>query len=231
MRLFVQATVIGSMQAVAPVCKESVRENAAVVAAVAVIVGAGERCKNRLEWLRTERGHGFGKPGEVGNAEHADGAVAPGLGRQPVDQVADVANFERAHELIKAPGVAAAAHVEDRVDVPAARKEHRVAAFHVTAYWREAHRTHRRRLEIFVISVSAEDDRKTFVRRRTIKISVERDAVRQAHFYIALDDDVVLPFRGGPLGCKHCAAPPGSDYLMLERMSSNALASTRKVTG
>ena len=136
-----------------------------MVATVAVIVGAGERRENRLQRFRAGGGDRFGKPGKIGDAEHADVAVAPGLRRQPIDEIANVLHFERPHELVEASGFAAAAHIEDRVNVTAAREESRVAAFHVAAHRREADRAHRRRLEIFVIGVGAEDNRETARRR------------------------------------------------------------------
>ena len=107
---------------------------------MAVIVGAGERCENRFQWLGSKRGYRFGEPREVRDAEHADVAGAPGLRRQPIDEVADVLHLERSHELIEASGFAAAAYIENRVNVTAARKKSRVAAFHVAAHRREADR-------------------------------------------------------------------------------------------
>ena len=48
MRFFVEAAIVGAVQAVAPVADETMGEDAAMVAAMAIVVGAGERRKNRF---------------------------------------------------------------------------------------------------------------------------------------------------------------------------------------
>src|SRR5262245_39919317 len=77
MLLFVKASVVRFVQAIAPVTDEAVRQNASVVAAMAIIVGAGEGGEDRLQWFRSERCDRFSQPGKVGDAKHADQAIAP----------------------------------------------------------------------------------------------------------------------------------------------------------
>src|SRR5512132_1266426 len=106
-------------------------KNAAVIAAVAIIVRAGEGRKDCFQLLRTQGGDCLGEPGKIRDAEHADVAGAPGLCRQPLDETADILHFEGAHELIETPGLPAAAYIENRMNVTAARKEGRIAALHI----------------------------------------------------------------------------------------------------
>ncbi len=84
--LFIQTAKIRFVQTIAPMSDKAMRQDAAVVAAVAIIVGAGERRKNCFQRLRAESGHSFCQTREIRNAEHANDAVAPGLRCQPVDQ-------------------------------------------------------------------------------------------------------------------------------------------------
>ena len=65
MFLFVKASIVRFVQAVAPVTDETMRQDPAMVAAMPVIVGAGERREDRLEWLGSERGDRFGEAREV----------------------------------------------------------------------------------------------------------------------------------------------------------------------
>src|SRR5438128_648264 len=59
-RFFVQAAIVGAVQAIAPMADESMRQNPAVITTVAVIVGTGERGENRFQWLRTQGGYRLG---------------------------------------------------------------------------------------------------------------------------------------------------------------------------
>ncbi len=134
----IQTSILRFVQTVAPVGDEAVRQDAAVITAVAIIIGASERSEDRLQRFRSKRGNSFCQPGKIRDPEHSDDAVAPRLSGQPVDQVADIARLHRAHELIESFRAAAAAHVENRVHIPAPGVESRIAAFHIAAHRREA---------------------------------------------------------------------------------------------
>src|ERR1044071_6580573 len=94
---FEQASIARLMETVAPVADEAMRENAAVVTTMAIVVGAGEGRKDRFELRRCARGDGFCQTGEIGDTEHADRAVAPRLNCKPIDQIASFADFLRPH--------------------------------------------------------------------------------------------------------------------------------------
>src|SRR5215470_3396192 len=110
-------------------------------------------------------------------------AGAPRLRREPTDEIAYVLNFERSHELVETLGFTAAADVENRMHVAAASKKRRVTALHITAHGRETHWAQRGRLEVFVISMGAENDRKSLGRGGAKDIAIEQRAVRHANFY------------------------------------------------
>ena len=65
--------------------------------------------------------------GEVADPDHADVAVAPWLGRRPLDEVVHVAAFGGVEEPEAAAGSPGAAHVRDDVDVAAGHPEVRSA--------------------------------------------------------------------------------------------------------
>src|SRR5574341_671162 len=79
MLFFVEAAIVGPVQAVAPMADKAMREYAAVVTAMAIVVGAGKGRENRLQRLRSGRRHRLGEPGEIRDAEHTHSAIATGL--------------------------------------------------------------------------------------------------------------------------------------------------------
>src|SRR5215467_2607269 len=197
------------------------RENAAMIAAMAVVIGAGKGGKDCFQRLWAECRDSFGEPGEVGDSEHANVAGAPRLYRQPIDEITDILNFEGPHELIEALGFAAAADIENRMHVAAADKERRITAFHVAAHRREAHRTQRGRLEIFVVGVGTEYDWKSLCGGRTKDIAIEQRAVRHADFHVTVDRNVIFSLRRGPLAREHVETSCAPHYLSVDRMSSS----------
>ena len=92
--------------------RQEVGEDAAVAAELAVIVGRAFPDAQRGEMRRVERGHLPLVHGVIGDAVHADLAVAPGLRAGPLDAVVEVLRLARRPHVEIAGRAAGAARVD-----------------------------------------------------------------------------------------------------------------------
>src|SRR3990172_12674740 len=162
---------------------------------------------------RIERAHLELEPGEIGDAEHADVAVAPGLVRQPLDRIAHVLHFQRPHHLKFALRLAGAAHVDDGLDVTAPDQKRRIPRFDVAPQIAVTDRPQRRGLDLAVIRVATEDHRKLSCASGAKQVSGQQGSVPDGNPHVTLDDHFILALGCFPLLREHSFAPPIYSHL------------------
>ncbi len=169
---------------------EPERDEADVVLAagehhVAVRVTHRQDREDRLQVRRALRGGEDLGDREVGDAVHADLAVAPRLERRPLDELVAVALLSRAEVVPRAAGAAGATDVDDHM--------------HVAALHEVVVRTSDDAAAA-VVRGDRDDDREASGRVGTMNERVQDDAVRHRDRNVRLLDDAVLrgPVVGGP---------------------------------
>ena len=161
-----------------------------VAEAAGLAVGAAriER-KDRLEMRRVELRRHELLSAEAGNPHHPDIAVAPGLPRNPFDQIVAVKRARAA-----AFRFADAAGVSDHVNVAARDEKARVAGFRRAGPQHRPCRMRQRRLgelgalQILVVDREGEQRRELLRRVRTIDVDRDLDAVAHGHEHVLLGD-------------------------------------------
>lgn len=145
--------------------------------------------KDRLEMRRVELRRHELLGAEAGNADHADIAVAPGLPRNPFDQIVAV-------ECARTAGFrfADAAGIADHVHVAARDEKARVAGFRRAGPQHRPGRMRQRRLgelgalQIFVVNRERQQGRELLRRVRAIDVDRDLDAVAHRHEHVLLGD-------------------------------------------
>ena len=174
----------------------------AEAAELAVSAARVER-ENRAQMRRLFLGHRKLLGAEAGNADHADGAVAPRLRRDPFDQVVAIPLARAA-----AFGLADAARRADDMDVAARHEEFGVAGLHRPGPQRRPGRLRRQgrghvgALKVLVVDGEGEQRGKFSGRVGAIDVDADFDAVAHRHHDVHVACDrrkgrlaVVIRFR------------------------------------
>jgi hypothetical protein len=151
--------------------------------------------EDRLEVGRRLGGAHHLHGGEIGNADHSDIAVAPGLLRHPLDQVVDVLALAVAAEIVVADELAVraagAAHVRDHVGIAACDHGADIAGFDAAVPQRARPRLRRQRqrerLQFLAVGAEREQRRHLARCRRPVDVGREVDAVAHRDAHILLD--------------------------------------------
>jgi len=133
--------------------------------------------------------------GEIGNTDHADIAVAPGLLRHPFDQVVDVLALAVAAEIVVAHELAlraaGAAHVGDHVGVAVRDHGADIAGFDAAVPQRARPRLRRKRqrerLQLLAVGAEREQRRHLARRRRPVDVGGEMHAVAHGNAHVFLN--------------------------------------------
>src|SRR5262249_4381317 len=145
--------------------------------------------KDRLEMRRIELRRHQLFSAEAGNAHHPHIAVAPGLPRNPFDQIVAV-------ERARAAGLrfADAAGISDHVHIATPDEKARVAGLRRTGPQHRPRRMRQRRLgdlgalQVLVVDRESQEGRELVGRVRAIDVDRDLDAVAHRHEHVLLGD-------------------------------------------